>query len=73
MGRNAADRDAFLLAAVADNHRHWFRARGGGGGGIWSLGRDDELGVRLVARGFEWGWAEHLGRTHLRQLFLLAA
>jgi GNAT superfamily N-acetyltransferase len=59
MGRNAADRDAFLLAAVAENHRHWFRARGGGGGGIWSLGRDDELGVRLVARGFEWGWRPH--------------
>jgi ribosomal protein S18 acetylase RimI-like enzyme len=58
MGRNAADRDACLLAAVAENHRHWFRARGGGGG-IWSLGRNDELGVRLVARGYEWGWRPH--------------
>jgi ribosomal protein S18 acetylase RimI-like enzyme len=58
MGRNAADRDAWLLAAVAENHRHWFRARGGGGG-IWSVGRNDELGVRLVARGFEWGWRPH--------------
>ena len=58
MGRNAADRDAWLLAAVAENHRHWFRARGGGGG-IWSLGRNDELGVRLVARGYEWGWRPH--------------
>jgi len=58
MGRNAADRDASLLAAVAENHRHWFRARGGGGG-IWSVGRNDELGVRLVARGYEWGWRPH--------------
>lgn len=31
----------------------------GGGGGIWSLGRNDELGVRLVARGYEWGWRPH--------------
>jgi ribosomal protein S18 acetylase RimI-like enzyme len=58
MGRNAADRDAFLLAAVAESHRHWFRVRGGGGG-IWSLGRSDELGVRLVARGYQWGWRPH--------------
>jgi ribosomal protein S18 acetylase RimI-like enzyme len=27
--------------------------------GVWSLGRDDELGVRLVARGFDWGWRPH--------------
>jgi GNAT superfamily N-acetyltransferase len=47
-----------LLAAVAENHRHWFRARGAGGG-IWSVGRNDELGVRLVARGYEWGWRPH--------------
>jgi GNAT superfamily N-acetyltransferase len=59
MGRNAPDPDASLLDAVAANHRHWFRARGGGDGGIWSLGRNDELGVRLVARGFEWGWRPH--------------
>ena len=26
---------------------------------VWSLGRDDDLGVRLVARGFEWGWRPH--------------
>jgi GNAT superfamily N-acetyltransferase len=58
MGRNAADRDAFLLDAVAANHRHWFRARGGSNG-IWSLGRNDALGVRLVARGYEWGWRPH--------------
>jgi GNAT superfamily N-acetyltransferase len=58
MGRNAADTDASLLAAVAENHRHWFRARGGGGG-IWSVGRNDALGVRLVARGFQWGWRPH--------------
>jgi ribosomal protein S18 acetylase RimI-like enzyme len=30
-----------------------------GGFGVWSLGRDDRLGVRLVARGFEWGWQPH--------------
>jgi GNAT superfamily N-acetyltransferase len=58
MGPNAADRDAFLLVAVADNHRRWFRARGGENG-IWSLGRNDALGVRLVARGYEWGWRPH--------------
>jgi ribosomal protein S18 acetylase RimI-like enzyme len=58
MGRNAEDRDAWLLAAVAANHRRWFRARGGDGG-IWSLGRNDELGVCLVARGYEWGWRAH--------------
>ena len=30
-----------------------------GGFGIWSLGPDDRLGVRLVARGFDWGWQPH--------------
>jgi len=25
----------------------------------WSLGRDDGLGTRLVARGFGWGWQPH--------------
>lgn len=58
MGRIGTDRDRFLLDAVAENHRHWFRARGGENG-IWSLGRNDELGVRLVARGFDWGWRPH--------------
>jgi GNAT superfamily N-acetyltransferase len=58
MGRFREDPDARLLAAVADNHRHWFRARGANNG-IWSVGRNDELGVRLVARGFEWGWRPH--------------
>jgi ribosomal protein S18 acetylase RimI-like enzyme len=58
MRRNSADRNAELLAAVADNHRHWFHARGGEGG-IWSIERDDDLGVRLVARGYEWGWRPH--------------
>jgi len=58
MGRIGRDRDAFLLDAVAENHRRWFRARGGGGG-IWSLHRNDDLGVRLVARGYEWGWRPH--------------
>lgn len=58
MGRNTADRDAFLLDAVAANHRQWFRARGGNGG-IWSVGSNDDLGVRLVARGYEWGWSPH--------------
>jgi GNAT superfamily N-acetyltransferase len=59
MGRNAADRDAFLLDAVAANHRHWFRARGEANCGIWSVERNDPLGVRLVARGYEWGWRPH--------------
>jgi ribosomal protein S18 acetylase RimI-like enzyme len=27
--------------------------------GYWSLGPDDELGARLVARGFGWGWRPH--------------
>ncbi len=57
-GRNAADGDAFLLDAVAANHRHWFHARAGDGG-IWSVARNDDLGVRLVARGYEWGWRPH--------------
>ena len=30
-----------------------------GGFGVWSLGRDDRLGVCLVARDFEWGWQPH--------------
>jgi GNAT superfamily N-acetyltransferase len=30
-----------------------------GGFGVWSLDRDDRLGVGLVARGFEWGWRPH--------------
>jgi GNAT superfamily N-acetyltransferase len=59
MARNQADRDARLLDAVAANHRHWFRGRGDANGGIWSLGRNDALGVRLVARGYEWGWRPH--------------
>jgi ribosomal protein S18 acetylase RimI-like enzyme len=58
MGRTGPDRDAWLLGAVADNHRRWFRARGGENG-VWSLARNDELGVRLVARGFDWGWRPH--------------
>jgi hypothetical protein len=58
MGRNQADRDARLLKAVAANHRRWFRARGEATG-IWSVSRNDELGVRLVARGYEWGWRPH--------------
>jgi GNAT superfamily N-acetyltransferase len=58
MGRIEADRDGRLLRAVADNHRLWFRLRGGSNG-IWSVGRNDDLGVRLVARGYEWGWRPH--------------
>ncbi|HEY0278993.1 MAG TPA: GNAT family N-acetyltransferase [Solirubrobacterales bacterium] len=58
MGPVGADDDGRLLRAVADNHRHWFHLRGGGNG-IWSVGRNDDLGVRLVARGYEWGWRPH--------------
>jgi GNAT superfamily N-acetyltransferase len=58
MERNQADRDARLLKAVADNHRRWFRARDGENG-IWTVARNDALGVRLVARGYEWGWRPH--------------
>jgi GNAT superfamily N-acetyltransferase len=46
------------LAAVADGHREWFRDRDGSHG-IWSMERNDDLGVRLVARGYEWGWQPH--------------
>jgi ribosomal protein S18 acetylase RimI-like enzyme len=35
------------------------RARDCAGVGYWSLGADDQLGVRLVARGFGWGWRPH--------------
>jgi ribosomal protein S18 acetylase RimI-like enzyme len=44
------DPDA-LLAAI--------RAHDCAGVGYWSLGADDRLGVRLVARGFGWGWRPH--------------
>jgi hypothetical protein len=56
MERNQAD--ARLLKAVADNHRRWFRTRDGENG-IWTVDRNDALGVRLVARGYEWGWRPH--------------
>ena len=46
----APDPDA-LLAAI--------RAHDCAGVGYWSLGADDRLGVRLVARGFGWGWRPH--------------
>jgi GNAT superfamily N-acetyltransferase len=47
-----ADADAEVLVREA-------RGRGAGGFGVWSMERDDALGVRLVARGFEWGWRPH--------------
>jgi ribosomal protein S18 acetylase RimI-like enzyme len=46
----APDPDA-LLAVI--------RAHDCAGVGYWSLGTDDRLGVRLVARGFGWGWRPH--------------
>jgi GNAT superfamily N-acetyltransferase len=58
MGRFPGDKDGRLLSAVADNHREWFRSRGGTNG-IWTMDRNDALGVRLVARGYEWGWRPH--------------
>jgi ribosomal protein S18 acetylase RimI-like enzyme len=49
------DPDVEALARTARE-----RASGTSGGfGVWSLGPDDRLGVRLVARGFEWGWQPH--------------
>jgi GNAT superfamily N-acetyltransferase len=48
--RSAPDPDA-LLGAI--------RAYDCAGVGYWSLGADDRLGVRLVARGFGWGWRPH--------------
>jgi ribosomal protein S18 acetylase RimI-like enzyme len=47
---SAPDPDA-LIAAV--------RAHDCAGVGYRSLGADDRLGVRLVARGFGWGWRPH--------------
>ena len=44
-------RSGRLLAAI--------RAHDCAGVGYWSLGADDRLGVRLVARGFGWGWRPH--------------
>jgi GNAT superfamily N-acetyltransferase len=46
----APDPDA-LIAAI--------RAHDCPGVGYWSLGADDRVGVRLVARGFGWGWRPH--------------
>jgi ribosomal protein S18 acetylase RimI-like enzyme len=48
--RSAPDPDR-LLAAI--------RAHDCAGVGYWSLAADDRLGVRLVARGFGWGWRPH--------------
>jgi ribosomal protein S18 acetylase RimI-like enzyme len=44
------DLDA-VLAAIRD--------RGCRGAGCWSLAEDSDLGARLVARGFIWGWQPH--------------
>jgi ribosomal protein S18 acetylase RimI-like enzyme len=46
----APDPDALIAAVRAHDCR---------GVGYWSLGADDRLGVRLVARGFGWGWRPH--------------
>jgi GNAT superfamily N-acetyltransferase len=74
MGPDRAVLDGRLLDAAAASHRAWFAARGSPwvlvdgeaelgellrAEGVWSLRRDDALGVRLVARGFEWGWRPH--------------
>jgi ribosomal protein S18 acetylase RimI-like enzyme len=48
--RSAPDPDALIDA---------IRAHDCAGVGYWSLGADDRLGVRLVARGFGWGWRPH--------------
>jgi ribosomal protein S18 acetylase RimI-like enzyme len=46
----APDPDALLRAIRAHDCRSV---------GYWSLAGDDELGARLVARGFGWGWRPH--------------
>jgi ribosomal protein S18 acetylase RimI-like enzyme len=46
----APDPDALIAAIRAHDCR---------GVGYWSLGADHRLGVRLVARGFGWGWRPH--------------
>ena len=81
-GRNQADPDKRLLRAVAASHHRWFRSRDEGrvlidgaadiealasASGVWSLRRDDALGVRLVARGFDWGWRPHWMGIELRE------
>ena len=48
--RTAPDPD-LLIAAI--------RAHDCASVGYWSLGANDRLGVRLVARGFGWGWRPH--------------
>jgi ribosomal protein S18 acetylase RimI-like enzyme len=48
--RSAPDPDR-LMAAI--------RAQDCAGVGYWSLAADDRVGVRLVARGFGWGWRPH--------------
>ncbi len=93
--------DPFMLGAVAENHRVWFRRLSEAAGapviaigadelclaresmifpranidadalmeairtagvrsvGCWSLGDDNTLATRLMARGFRWGWRPH--------------
>jgi GNAT superfamily N-acetyltransferase len=46
-------------AARLDDALRWARRRGLRGLGCWSLHPDTQLGVRLLARGFEWGWEPH--------------
>jgi ribosomal protein S18 acetylase RimI-like enzyme len=55
-------REANLFPATApdpDELLGAIRAHDCAGVGYWSLGTDDRLGVRLVARGFGWGWRPH--------------
>jgi GNAT superfamily N-acetyltransferase len=42
--------------ARLDEALRWARGRGARGMSCWSLTEDHALGVRLLARGFEWGW-----------------
>jgi GNAT superfamily N-acetyltransferase len=51
-----------------DEALRWARGRGVKGMSCWSLSADRDLGVRLLARGFEWGWEPHWMALDLARL-----
>jgi ribosomal protein S18 acetylase RimI-like enzyme len=54
--------------ARLDEALRWARERGVRGMSCWSLHADQDLGVRLLARGFEWGWEPHWMALDLSRL-----